>query len=97
MVLRYSMSFTVLDIVLWPFHHFFVPIKTHVNIYIIMAKKIVDEGRLEMEFHSQYSIPQRVPGTLVNEYIVTVQSPGKTKTQKEELFISVPLCFFSFS
>ncbi|XP_016412303.1 phosphoinositide 3-kinase adapter protein 1-like isoform X1 [Sinocyclocheilus rhinocerous] len=46
-----------------------------VNIYIIMVKKIVDEGRLEVEFHSQYSTPQRIPGTLVNEYIVTVQSP----------------------
>ncbi|KTF85678.1 hypothetical protein cypCar_00019829 [Cyprinus carpio] len=46
-----------------------------VNIYIIMVKKIVDEGRLEVEFHSQYSTPQRFPGTLVNEYIVSVQSP----------------------
>ncbi|XP_052469095.1 phosphoinositide 3-kinase adapter protein 1-like isoform X1 [Carassius gibelio] len=46
-----------------------------VNIYIIMVKKIVDEGRLEVEFHSQYSTPQRIAGTLLNEYIVTVQSP----------------------
>ncbi|XP_073690082.1 phosphoinositide 3-kinase adapter protein 1 isoform X2 [Garra rufa] len=46
-----------------------------VNIYIIMAKQIVDEGRLEVEFHSQYSTPQRVPVSLENEYIVTVQSP----------------------
>lgn len=67
------------------------------NIYIIMVKKFVDEGSLEVEFHSQNSTPQRIPGTLVNECIVTVQSPGKTKTQKEELFISVPPYFFTFS
>lgn len=67
------------------------------NIYIIMVKKFVDEGSLEVEFHSQHSTPQRMPGTLVNECIVTVQSPGKTKAQKEELFISVPPCFFTFS
>jgi len=61
-----------------------------------MAKKFVDEGSLEVEFHSQHSTPQRMPGTLVNDCIVTVQSPGKTKTQKEELFVSVPPCFFTF-
>lgn len=90
------MSFTVLDAVSWLSHHLFVPIKNRVNIYIISVKKIVDEGRLDVEFHSQYSTPQRMTGTLVNEYIVTVQSPGKTKTQKEELFMSVPPCFFTF-
>ncbi|XP_050982488.1 phosphoinositide 3-kinase adapter protein 1 isoform X2 [Labeo rohita] len=75
---------------------------THVNIYIIMAKKIVDEGRLEVEFHSQYSIPQRVPGTLVNEYIVTVQSPdmpaGKvslTLYKNESVVYSATLTYYT--
>lgn len=81
----------------WLSHRLFVPIKNRVNIYIIMAKKFVDEGSLEVEFHSQHSTPQRMPGTLVNDCIVTVQSPGKTKTQKEELFMSVPLCLFTFN
>lgn len=91
------MPFTVFNLVSWLSHTLSVPIKNRVNIYIIMAKKFVDEGSLEVEFHSQHSTPQRMPGTLVNDCIVTVQSPGKTKTQKEELFISVPLCLFTFN
>ncbi|KAL1263049.1 hypothetical protein QQF64_005788 [Cirrhinus molitorella] len=73
-----------------------------VNIYIIMAKKIVDEGRLEVEFHSQYSTPQRVPGSLVNEYIVTVQSPdlpagnvSLTLYKNESVLCSAPVTYYT--
>ncbi|XP_016390226.1 phosphoinositide 3-kinase adapter protein 1-like isoform X1 [Sinocyclocheilus rhinocerous] len=73
-----------------------------VNIYIITVKKIVDEGRLEVEFHSQYSTPQRMPGTLVNEYIVTVQSPdmpaGKvslTLYQNESVVCSTTVTYYT--
>uniref|UniRef100_A0A8C1D5Z4 Phosphoinositide-3-kinase adaptor protein 1 n=1 Tax=Cyprinus carpio carpio TaxID=630221 RepID=A0A8C1D5Z4_CYPCA len=74
----------------------------HVNIYIIMVKKIVDEGRLEVEFHSQYSTPLRMPGTPVNEYIVTVQSPdmpaGKvslTLYQNESVVCSTTVTYYT--
>ncbi|XP_043110840.1 phosphoinositide 3-kinase adapter protein 1 isoform X2 [Puntigrus tetrazona] len=74
----------------------------HANIYIIMVKKIVDEGRLEVEFHSQNSTPQRMPGTLVNEYIVTVQSPdmqaGKvslTLYQNESVICSTTVTYYT--
>ncbi|XP_051503553.1 phosphoinositide 3-kinase adapter protein 1-like isoform X2 [Myxocyprinus asiaticus] len=48
---------------------------TRVNIYIILVKKFAGEGSVEVEFHSQDSTPKRMPGTLVNECIITVQSP----------------------
>ncbi|KAK9964544.1 hypothetical protein ABG768_005708 [Culter alburnus] len=73
-----------------------------VNIYIIMVKKFVDEGSLEVEFHSQHSTPQRMPGTLVNECIVTVQSPempaGKvslTLYNNESVVCSTTVTYFT--
>ncbi|XP_051945346.1 phosphoinositide 3-kinase adapter protein 1-like [Xyrauchen texanus] len=48
---------------------------TCIIIYIILVKKFTGEGSVEVEFHSQHSTPKRMPGTLVNECIVTVQSP----------------------
>ncbi|ROL49526.1 Phosphoinositide 3-kinase adapter protein 1 [Anabarilius grahami] len=73
-----------------------------VNIYIIMEKKFVDEGSLEVEFHSQHSTPQRMPGTLVNECIVTVQSPempaGKvslTLYNNESVICSTTVTYFT--
>ncbi|XP_077093261.1 phosphoinositide 3-kinase adapter protein 1 isoform X2 [Siphateles boraxobius] len=79
-----------------------IPCGNRVNIYIIMAKKFVDEGSLEVEFHSQRSTPQRVPGTLVNECIVTVQSPempsGKvslTLYNNESVVYSTTVTYFT--
>ncbi|XP_067277938.1 phosphoinositide 3-kinase adapter protein 1 isoform X2 [Pseudorasbora parva] len=73
-----------------------------VNIYIIMVKKFVDEGSLEVEFHSQHSTPQRMPGTLVNECIVTVLSPempaGKvslTLYNNESVVCSTTVTYFT--
>ncbi|XP_051774195.1 phosphoinositide 3-kinase adapter protein 1 isoform X2 [Ctenopharyngodon idella] len=73
-----------------------------VNIYIIMVKKFVDEVSLEVEFHSQHSTPQRMPGTLVNECIVTVQSPvmpaGKvslTLYNNESVVCSTTITYFT--
>lgn len=46
-----------------------------VNVYIIMVKAFDDEGSLEVEFRSEHTTPKRIPATLVNKCIVTVQSP----------------------
>nr|XP_055026562.1 phosphoinositide 3-kinase adapter protein 1 isoform X2 [Misgurnus anguillicaudatus] len=48
---------------------------TCVNIYIIMMKNLDDEDGLEVEFSSEHSTAKRMPATLVNKCIVTVQSP----------------------
>ncbi|XP_052006422.1 phosphoinositide 3-kinase adapter protein 1 isoform X2 [Xyrauchen texanus] len=48
---------------------------TRMNIYIILVKKFTGEGSMEVEFHSQDSTPKRMPGTIINECIITVQSP----------------------
>lgn len=79
-----------------------IPCGNRVNIYIIMANKFVDEGSLEVEFHSQNSTPQRRPGTLVNECIVTVQSPempsGKvslTLYNNESVVYSTTVTYFT--
>ncbi|CAM4726972.1 unnamed protein product [Leuciscus chuanchicus] len=79
-----------------------IPCGNHVNIYIIMAKKFVDESNLEVEFHSQHSTPQRMPGTLVNDCIVTVQSPdmpsGKvslTLYNNESVVYSTTVTYFT--
>lgn len=47
---------------------------TRVDIYIIMANKLDSQASVEVEFHCERSA-KRVPGTLVNEYIVRAQSP----------------------
>ncbi|XP_056616516.1 phosphoinositide 3-kinase adapter protein 1 isoform X1 [Triplophysa dalaica] len=48
---------------------------TCVNIYIIMVKTLDDDGSLEVEFQSEHTTPIRMPATLANKCIVTVQSP----------------------
>ncbi|TRY90546.1 hypothetical protein DNTS_002668 [Danionella cerebrum] len=48
---------------------------SRVNIYIMMLRKCGVEGNFEVEFHGQKSTLQRVPGSLLNHCIVTVQSP----------------------
>ncbi|XP_058242807.1 phosphoinositide 3-kinase adapter protein 1 [Hemibagrus wyckioides] len=47
---------------------------TPVDIYIITANKLDSLDSIEVEFHSECST-KCVPGTAVNEYIVTLQSP----------------------
>ncbi|KAI5107829.1 phosphoinositide 3-kinase adapter protein 1 [Silurus meridionalis] len=47
---------------------------TQVDIYIIMANKLNSQDNIEVEFRCESST-KHVPGTAVNEYIVTVQSP----------------------
>lgn len=71
----------------WLSHCLSVPIKTCVNIYIIMMKNLDDEGGLEVEFSSEHSTAKRMPATLVNKCIVTVQSPGKTKRIRKRNFL----------
>nr|XP_009305657.1 phosphoinositide 3-kinase adapter protein 1 [Danio rerio]XP_017214455.1 phosphoinositide 3-kinase adapter protein 1 [Danio rerio] len=46
-----------------------------VSIFVMLVQKCEDEDSVEVEFHSQQSPPLRLPGTLVNQCIVTVQSP----------------------
>ncbi|KAA0717907.1 B-cell adapter for phosphoinositide 3-kinase [Triplophysa tibetana] len=48
---------------------------TCVNIYIIMVKTLDADGCLEVEFQSEHTTPIRMPATLANQCIVTVQSP----------------------
>ncbi|XP_076830439.1 phosphoinositide 3-kinase adapter protein 1 isoform X3 [Brachyhypopomus gauderio] len=47
---------------------------TMVDIYVIMLNKLDSQASMEVEFHCEHST-KRVPGTLVNEYIVRAQSP----------------------
>lgn len=46
-----------------------------VTIFVMLVQKCVDEDSVEVQFHSQQSTPLHLPGTLVNQCIVTVQSP----------------------
>ncbi|XP_030628086.1 phosphoinositide 3-kinase adapter protein 1 [Chanos chanos] len=45
------------------------------NIYIIMAIKLDSQAKVEVEFSCQNSTAKLVPGTFVNEYTVSFQSP----------------------
>ncbi|KAK1791854.1 hypothetical protein P4O66_013840 [Electrophorus voltai] len=47
---------------------------TGVDIYIILLNRLDSQASMEVEFHCEHST-KRVPGTLVNEYIVRAQSP----------------------
>ncbi|XP_027030863.1 phosphoinositide 3-kinase adapter protein 1 [Tachysurus fulvidraco] len=47
---------------------------TPVDIYIVMTNKLDSLDGIEVEFHCEHST-KCVPGTAVNEYIVTLQSP----------------------
>lgn len=62
-----------------------------------MVKTLDDDGSLEVEFQSEHSTPIRMPATLANKCIVTVQSPGKTKPIRKRNFLyQFPMPRFAF-
>lgn len=62
-----------------------------------MVKTFDNESSLAVEFHSEHTTPIRMPATLVNKCIVSVQSPGKTKRIKKRNFLYQFLhAFFRF-
>lgn len=69
--------------------------QTSVDIYIIMANKLDSQDSIEVDFHSEHST-KRVPGSVVNEYIVTVQSPGRFQIRARNFLFLVPLKSFDF-
>lgn len=61
-----------------------------------MATKLDSQDSIEVEFQCDHST-KRVPGSAVNEYIVTVQSPGGFQILVRNFLFLVPLQFFSFN
>lgn len=60
-----------------------------------MVNKLNTQDSFEVEFHCEQST-KRVRGTAVNEYFVTVQSPGGFQIRARNFLFLVPLPFFTF-
>lgn len=68
--------------------------QTPVDLYIIMVNKLDSQESIEVAFHCEHST-KRVLGTAVNEYIVTVQSPGGFQIWARNFLFLVPLLVFT--
>lgn len=56
---------------------FFSFIKEQEKIFIIFAHRLNNQTFTEVEFSSENEEAKRVPGTLENEYTISVIAPGK--------------------
>lgn len=60
-----------------------------------MVNKLDSQDNIEVEFCCEHST-KLVSGTAVNEYIVTVQSPGRFQIRTKNFLFLVPLQLFTF-
>lgn len=60
-----------------------------------MLNTLDSQDKIEVDFHCEHST-KRMPGSAVNEYIVTVQSPGGFQIRARNFLVLVPLQFFTF-
>lgn len=51
--------------------------KERKTLFIIFTHQIGDQSVLEVEFVSEDVVAKRVPGTVENEYTISVAAPGK--------------------
>lgn len=59
-----------------------------------MVNKLDSHDSIEVEFDCEHST-KRLLGTAVNEYIVTVQSPGRFQIRVRNFLFLVPLQVFT--